>query len=627
MSQHVLTVRPPSARRSPARVAAALSALLLPALPALATTYAVGSGAGCTHSSLLAAINAAVADASPGPHLIKVDTGTRFISNYEIVNPAQDITLEGGYAACSDPAPAVGQRSTLDAGGMSGRRVFRIANDNGNPRRTLRLRNLTITGGLNPSTLLGWGGGIHAQGRLNLFLEADTRVDGNNAVNGGGIALFNLTATPDQFTRLRLSGGSRVCENTATGPGSNGNGGGIHAIGGTEVTMWFGQVCGNQARRHGGGLFMGSQNDRLVLDPINTEVIDFSGNSAGTAGFSATEGFGGAIYGFRADIGYASAATNATLRSVQMLGNSANFGGALYLEGSASAADPFTAVELRNAAISANQARARGGAVYLRNAVDLRLVKFGAGSCTLFGQPWPCVDLFNNGADNQSFSDTFGAGGFAFLEQAAGAPRPALRVAGAMFDNNADPNGTAAVVDARGQSSVRILRSVFRGNTAGGSTSFRTLVETRSDMLFAYNTVLDNAVTRLLIVNGADNSVRATGSILHSPGSLLLSGGGSMVHDECLLAHTDVGVPPGVKVVASPRLGPGFAPTPQSGAIDTCDFGIADNFWPADLDGYGQPAPVDVASIANQPWGPWDLGAIEQRDVLFYGGFGTRPGH
>lgn len=626
MSQQVLRARRASCRRRPGLAAVALSALL-PALPALATTYSVGSGPACTHLTLLSAINAAVADASPGPHLIKIDVGNRLINNYEIVNPAQDITLEGGYAACSDPAPAVGQRSTLDAAGASGARVFRIANDNGNPRRTIRLRNLTLTGGLNPSTQLGWGGGIHAQGRLNLYLESETFVDGNSASNGGGIALFNLTANPDQFTRLRLASGSRVCLNTATGPGSNGNGGGIHAIGGTEVTIWRGSVCNNDARRHGGGLFMGSQNDRLVLDPINTEVVDFTGNSAGGAAFSATEGFGGAIYGFRADILYASTATNATLRSVQLLGNSANFGGALYLEGSANAADPFTAAELRNATISGNDARARGGAVYLRNAVDLRLVKFGAGSCELFGQPWPCVDLFNNESGNESFSNTFGAGGFAFLEQATGAPRPALRVAGAMFDNNADPNGTAAVVDARGESSVRILRSVFRGNSAGGSASFRTLVEARTSFLFAYNTVLDNPVTHLLIVNGAANSVRTTGSILHSPGAGLISGGGTMVHDECLLAHTDAGVPPGVKVVSSPRLGPGFVPRPQSAAIDTCDFGVADNFWPADLDGYGQPAPVDVASIANQPWGPWDLGAIEQRDLMFYGGFGTRPNH
>ncbi|MDZ3824235.1 MAG: hypothetical protein U0S76_11570, partial [Pseudoxanthomonas sp.] len=248
MSQQVLRARRASSGRRSGLAAIALSALL-PALPALATTYSVGSGPACTHLTLLSAINAAVADASPGPHLIKIDTGNRLISNYEIVNPAQDIILEGGYASCTDPAPAVGQRSTLDSGGVSGARVFRIANDNSNARRTIRLRNLTLTGGLNPSTQLGWGGGIHAQGRLNLYLESETYIDGNSASNGGGIALFNLTANPDQFTRLRLASGSRVCLNAATGPGSNGNGGGIHAIGGTEVTIWRGSVCNNEARR------------------------------------------------------------------------------------------------------------------------------------------------------------------------------------------------------------------------------------------------------------------------------------------------------------------------------------------------------------------------------------------
>lgn len=626
MSQPIAPARRPDRRRRPAMGGLVLSALLLPALPALATTYSVGSGAGCSHATLLAALDAAASDASPGPHRIKVDAGTRFVNNYEIIDPAQDLIIEGGFTACTDAAPAAGQRSTLDAGDVAGSRVLRIANATGNPRRSVRLRRLTLTGGLNPSGQLGWGGALHAQGRLTLILE-DTHVDANTAVNGGGIAVFNLTTNPDLYTRLLVTEGSRVCQNAATGPGSNGNGGGIHALGGTEIRFWDGSVCTNQARRHGGGLFMGSSNDGLVLDPVGQEVVDFTGNSAGGAGFSDSLGFGGAIYALRAGVSYGTSTTPPTLRSARFAGNRANFGGALYLEGSASSADPFTTAELRNVTMSDNQALGRGGAVFLRNAVDLRLVKAGAGACTLFGQPWPCVDLFDNVAGNQTFSSAFGGGGFAFLEQGTGAPRPALRVAGAMFDNNADPNGTTAVVDARGESSVRIVRSVFRGNSAGGSASFRTLVEARTSFLFAYNTVLDNPVAQLLIVNGAGNTVTATGSILHSPGAGLVSGGGAMVHDQCLVAHTDAGVPPGVKVVASPRLGAGFVPRPQSAAIDTCDFGLGDSFWPTGLDGYGQPAPVDVASIPDQPWGPWDLGAIEQRDVMFYGGFGFRPGH
>lgn len=602
-------------------------ALLLCLLPlsATATVYTVGVGGGCTHANFVNALTAAVADASAGPHEIRIVEGSRGISNYEIVDPLQDITIIGGFSTCAASTPGAGQRTTLTANGIEGRRLLRIVNANANPRRTIVLSRLTLTGGLNPSADLGWGGALYISGHVSVVLNNETFVDSNTAVNGGGIAMLQLSSDPALATRLRLSGGSRVCENTAAGVGTNANGGGIYALGGTLITLWDGSICGNSARRYGGGIHLSGALSRMVLDPLGSELVSFVGNNAGGASFAATEGHGGAIYTSGGNIEYGSVLTSATLRSVEFIGNTANFGGAIYALGSATAGDPFLTVELRNATIHGSVAKGKGGALFLKNAVDLRLVKWGAGQCTLSGGPWPCVDVFSNRADNESFSTIVGAGGAAFLEHDPGASRPALRVAGALFESNQDPNGTAAVVDARGDSSVRILRSVFIANSAGGSEAFRAMIESRNDTLFAYNTVLTNAVTHLFY-QGGSTEINAIGSILYSPGATIL-GAGSLSHSGCLLAHSATGLPAGGLQVGPPNLDSGWAPRPRSRAIDNCDVPIGDVFYSNAIDAYGLPVPVDVPSIPNHPWGSYDLGAIEQRDVLFYNGFGTRPNH
>lgn len=607
-----------------------LPLLLLAALavagPAKATIYTVGTGGDCTHGSFTSALNAAVADVSPGPHQIRIASSSIHLANqdYQIIDPPQDITITGGFASCADSVPASGGRTELHMP-HAGRRVLRVSNNNANPRRIIRLQRLTLSGGQNPTAGFSGGGGILVTGRASVRLLDATYVQDNEAGNGGGIVLFNLTTNPDQFTDLLIAGNSRVCGNEASGPGSAGNGGGVYALGGTVVRMWSGRICDNVARRHGGGLFLLGGSDTLELDPWEGDLVEFTGNQAGGATYSATLGQGGAIHaGAGATIRYETGNTPATEYSLLFSGNIANSGGAIHVEGGSAPDASFASIELRNAALLSNESRGRGGALVLRNAVDLRLVKFGPGRCQFFG-PQPCVLAAGNSAANTSFSPSLGGGGFAFLEHDAGAQRPALRVAGALFANNVDEAGTAAVIDARGNSSVRLLRNVFIGNEALGTESLRALVESRADVLFGYNTVLNNAVSRMLWLSSG-NEVNATGSILYAPGVNLLGGAGTLVHNGCLNAHTTSGIPAAGVVTVPPRLGAGHAPRGGSPAIDACATGLGDNFWPSAWDGYGEPTPVDVASVPNIG-GAWDLGAIEQRDIIMYGGFGQRPGN
>lgn len=598
---------------------------LLFASVASATIYVVGSGgagAGCTHASFLAALNAATADATPGPHQIRLAFPSINLaagSDYSIVNPPQDIQIRGGFASCSATAPTAGARTELVRSG-TGRRVLEVNNAVGNPRRIVTLERLTLRGGQNPSP--NFGGGLYVSGRASVHLVGETFIRENQASNGGGVSLLNLSVDPDHAATLRVYGGSRICNNRAGGAGSNGNGGGVHMIGASMLQLWNGRICDNEARRHGGGVFMFGTASRMRLDPWGGDLVEISGNVAGDGTFDATTGFGGGIYaGPNSEASYETGNTPATELSLIMAANEANFGGALYVDGGTEVGGPFTLLTLRNVAMMGNEALGRGGAVMLRNAADLRLIKHGEGQCQFFG-PQPCVWGIGNVAVNTSFSPSFGGGGFAHLDHDAGAPRPALRMAGALLSSNSDPNGSAAVVDARGNSSVRILRSVFANNSAGGTESFRALIESQADSLFAYNTVLGNSVTRLLWqISGTE--VNATGSILYAPGVAPFAGPGTLVHNGCLISHTSTGLPAGVTVQA-PRLGQGYAPKGGSPAIDACASGVGDIHWLSGLDAYGQSAPVNVPSIPNIG-GSWDLGAVEQVDLIMYGGFGNRP--
>ncbi len=598
------------------------------ALPssALATIYRVGFGDACTHPTLASAVAAAVADGSFGSHTIRVRSGDRNINNLNIDNPLRDITIHGGFAECEDDTPTPGNRTGLNAT-TAGSRVLRINNNNGNGRRFITLRNISITNGSNPTGTPAWGGGVLVQGQATLILEDQTRIEGNSASNGGGVALFNITTNPDNFTKLLARGSTRICDNAATGTtSSNGLGGGIFGGGGTEITLEDAEICENEARLGGGGVALLGTNDTLALGPTGpVRRVRIAGNTAGRTPFAANEGFGGGIYSKFGDITYSNNFTSATRRgSVEFNGNLANFGGGLYVEGPADASG-FTIVELRNVLFANNRAEATGGGLQMRNAVDARLIKWGNGACSpdFSDSPFPCVDLFSNRAFNQGGSASFGAGGFAHLSHEDDAPRPALRIAGAMFESNNDVNGTAAVIEAQGNSSVRILRSVFVNNSAGGEAAFRALIESRSDTLFGFNTVLANNVTRMFFQGGAATEIDATGSILHSPGATVIFPSGSLVHNNCLLSHTTATMPPGV-LVAEPNLGPGFVPRPRSAAVDYCANGVGDNFWDANRDAYRTVAPINVPGVVNLN-GAFDLGAVEQADVVFYGGFGVRP--
>lgn len=594
----------------------ALCAIPFATSPAWATIYAVGTGgAGCTHTSLSSALTAAVADASPGPHQIKLDSGVRNVSNYEITNPQQDIIITGGYAQCAHSAPTSGQRSTLNNNAASGARVLSISNTISPDRRSIMLRNLTISGGRSPSGL--GGGGIFATGKLTLYLQAETIIEDNIASNGGGVSLVTLSADPDNFTRLRLEEGSSITENQATGIGANGYGGGIDCIGGCAVYLWDGNVNFNSARRGGGAVSLRSNASFLEINPfIGNELVLIANNTAGGGTFNASEGFGGGIYSDQGAITGTMFGTGNDY-AVWLVNNTANYGGAIYAVGTETG--PRTQVSIMNAFVFNNVARSRGGALYSVDGVEWLFDHESVGDCPLFGSRQACSYFSGNQAET---ADGGAGGGVAYLTDDGGQAGSA-QFFRTLFRDNVDHDGLAAIAEAVNGGILRFQRSVFVNNSAGGPGTQRTLFGTTgSTFQFHYNTVLDNDVDGVFYVGGG--SLLPQGSVFWNPGTAFwfsTPGTTMSLVTTCMVSHTLTGLslPPGAVWVNDPAMNALFAPSGGSSALDHCSSSVAPG---ADL--YGRSSSLDIASVPNRI-GPYDLGAVEQTDIIHYSGFGNRP--
>lgn len=598
-----------------------LLAVAIVSFPSHATTYAVGSGAGCTHGSLAAALSEAIADASPGPHLVKLLIGEQIVSDQEIDSPLQNLTLEGGYAACGDSVPSVDQRTVL-RNTTSGARVLDIVHGLSGQRRIVILRRLTVTGGSHPPDGFG-GGGIHVTGKLDLYLQDETIIENNAASDGGGIGMLTLTSDPLEFTRLRLQNESIIRNNQATGTGASGYGGGIDCFGGCQVFLWNGTIRGNTARLGGGGVALRSHLASLEINPLaGAQLVGLVDNSAGGETFDADQGFGGAIYSNRGmidaslvgsgdDDGY----------SVHLIDNTANYGGAIYAIGTDSG--PRTQISLLNAFAFGNSAKSRGGALYSVNGVEWLIDHDSIGDCDSIGEPAPCSFFAANSAQTVE-AGTLGpvGGGVLYLTDDGGQAGTA-QFFRTLFLGNHDLNGLAAVAVAESEGALRFQRSVFVDNGAGGPGSQRTLFRTaESAFEFYYNSVLDNDVDSSFFVNGG--SLFPQGSVFWNLGStiwLFVTGTMSMTTD-CLVAHSTAGLPSSIASGAwtqPPRLDGRYAPRGGSSALDHC----SDTVVPGP-DLYGRTPMLDIASVPNRH-GRNDLGAVEQDDLIHYGGFGNRP--
>ena len=269
-------------------LALALVAATAPGL-AHAAIYTVGTGAGCSHSTIQAAINAA--QANPGFDTVRITRSpVVWPQQALLVNTGgQDINIVGGFATCTQ-TDSDGIKAVLDGAGGALAPVIRISGGG-----IVKLRHLTIQGGDVPgdgygggiyvsgngileviestiqNNIAGYGGGIYAEGTgaaAQLTISADVLVLNNTArYSGGGIYLDGGRLTMD-------APGSMLAFNEAVGVGdSGGYGGGIQILGGARQSCatigspgipGLGPVYANQAR-YGGGVSVIGANDTTSI--------------------------------------------------------------------------------------------------------------------------------------------------------------------------------------------------------------------------------------------------------------------------------------------------------------------------------------------------------------------------
>src|SRR5690606_16615847 len=114
-----------------------IGAFLLPASAPHAATYIAGTGNGCTHATVQAAIDAA--QTNPGPDTVRVTRTQAWNAQEVVINTNQELTVTGGFDACGTSAPS--GMTTLSGAGGNARQVFRITLPTGG---LVRLQHLMI---------------------------------------------------------------------------------------------------------------------------------------------------------------------------------------------------------------------------------------------------------------------------------------------------------------------------------------------------------------------------------------------------------------------------------------------------------------------------------------------------
>jgi len=308
-----------------------VAASLLFALPGSAAVYRVGSGAGCTHASIQAAIGAAAVSAADDE--IRLSATLAYSQQALLVDSVQGtLTIAGGYASCVDAAPVADAHTVIDGNGNSP--VLRI-----NATRTVALHQLDINGGGTTDR----GGGIYATGSDSAVLVlSNTLVRGNQAYAGGGIAVLNSNANGDPADmQLLLFGGSSVTGNSAVA------GGGLQCIGATVHLFDNAHVSLNTATDYGGGIYALDCRVEIGSRGIGGAVL--WANSAGG------DGGGLYLYGSRSDADFY---TIDALVPARIVGNSASRGGAIAIAREAR-------MRVFDARIEDNAASAQAGAVFV----------------------------------------------------------------------------------------------------------------------------------------------------------------------------------------------------------------------------------------------------------------------
>lgn len=589
-------------------ILAASFALLCP--QARAQEFTVGVGAGCSTSSIQAAITAA----STGYTVRISNTATYTAQALQI--QGKNLRLIGGYETCASPSPTA--RTTISGQGGASDSVLTIRGNS-----TVTLENLSLIRGDEGAEF--YGGGIDYSGSGTLTLR-NTALTQNYAGYGGGMSVESAGGA----VVVNLESGTVVQLNTAQY-----SGGGIRMVG--DVTLlalapetWIanntalGLDPGNNQPRYGNG--GGVQ----IIAPARAYIGSPGyGNSGVIYGNSARYGGGIAIDG-RLDAGANSHAALRVFstdrdRPTRIHGNTASqTGGGIHLLPEASGLPPFprsgALACLWDARVDDNQAQ-QGSAIY----ADTAFATLNDRSSLVY---------FNPAAGDPSDPFTPGCGAF---PSGLGAVPCRTGLACSSLDGNSAENASAQASGATvlvQDAGILVLRRVSMQQNSGVS-AIRTLdgattwlhdllltggnftgaaiqMESTDGLRLTDSTIAGNFVGGSSVVSAA-GPVEFARNIAWQPGKRVLAAGGTVAVASSFVNDL-TGFPPGPEaLLIAPRFvdpsNNDFSLRAASPAID-----YAPAVAGADVDINAQPRDLDLPLVENTR-GPRDLGAIERQSL------------
>jgi len=430
------------------------------------------------------------------------------------------------------------------------------------------------------------GGGVSIDGTGSVFVIRNTNIVNNQAQNGGGIAC--------DFGSVRLMHPSSVSFNTASsGLSEAGDGGGLYINLNCDLLLQTGDdsvaaingVIGNQASRHGGGIYAGTSskvtlaNSGEVYPVVKDNIADADNNLSG---------FGGGMY-------FTGFGTEADINSGIIAQNEAVNGGGIAVDNQAdvdvfpnSGTCPFKrpCTQIRGNRAGANSgggpANGLGGALYANNEANLSVIMSA---------------ITENEADSGIVAATTGAG---FISMVSNFITDNGDTSEAVFND-------AYLMFANGDNSrIDIARNTIAGNDVSGDGGALFLISFGAIFIVEGSIIQDDSEEVLQVFNdsGQATFVRLVCNVMHETNSL---SGADQVNGNVISTNPEF--------VDSNNGDYHILPT--SVAVDMCDDYAG---WPRDID--SELKGFDDLNVPNVE-GPYDAGADETylSDVIFRDNF------
>lgn len=574
------------------------------AASAQAATYRVGSGVGCTHASIQAALDAAAASAEND--VVLITRSASWTAQALAVSVSdQTLDLRGGYASCSDTVPD-SIRTTVSGAGGDPASVLRISTTS--LSSSVSLTDLTLTGGdATGTTATGSGGGLHFSGAGQLQLLR-TVLSANTATRGGGLYVAGINGVAG----ITLGAGSQIIGNTASS-----DGGGIYLdqasleMHAADSLLFNNRAEGSDGRGYGGGL--------LIRAGMHSASASLRG--AGANGLAKVQGnrarYGGGV-AVLAEVGSAETALleAAASQRTGFQSNSADVaGGAIYLQPYDGTQNSLAVARLANVRLYDNIAP-DGAAIYIDTDVASGSPGAGAeveidyGALASVCPPGDyCSLIEGNAALNAASLPSGGAlvrvRELGSLRIAGGAPSALDRSGPWIRGNDVGPlfRGDACLLS--------LNNALISGNAlsthvvSGNCPQFEL-----GDLTVAGNTITGSAIFNL---QGAASLRR---SVLWQPGKLSMQGTATRdVVD--VVTQESASIDTGALAFVT-QANPRFVDAEREdyrlrAGSPAVDYAPATSS--ADRDAQGQPRDVDLPIRANVPRGPRDLGALERQSL------------